>query len=295
LKANTLIGILIGLLAIFGAFLWEGGSFETLFLLPPMLIVIGGTLAAGLAGHSFELMAKIPRLFYISFTFKSTDNKKIIEQVVDYAQIARKNGILSLEKHLDEMKHPYLRKLFKICIDGADPETLERIVETELYHMNERHIKNINLFSKLGGYSPTMGIIGTVMGLISTLAAAGQEPNVLIRHIASAFIATMWGILLANIVWLPVADKLMNIHKEEMRVIKLMLEGVKSVQLGEVPSVIRAKMMTSLPMQEQLIIEEKENVSYYIPAKKLDSDDEEDKNEKQKNDKNINFDNYLNI
>lgn len=294
MKANTLVGIIIGLLAIFGAYLWEGGSFDTLFLLPPMLIVIGGTLAAGLAGHSFELMGKIPRLFYISFTFKSTDNKKIIEQIVDYSQISRKHGLLSLEKNLDEMKHPYMRKLFRICIDGATPETLEHIVETELYHMNERHMRNINLFNKLGGYSPTMGIIGTVMGLIATLAAAGQDPNVLIRHIASAFIATMWGILLANIVWLPVADKLMNIHKEETKVIKLMLDGVKSVQLGEVPSVIRARMLTSLPMQEQLEIEKKENVSFYIPTKKPETEEKEEKKEKNEQ-SNINFNNYLDI
>ncbi len=290
MKANTLFGIIIGLLAIFGAFLWEGGSFDTLFLLPPMIIVIGGTLAAGLAGHSFEMMARLPKLFYISFTSSSADSKKIIEQIVEYSQIARKNGILSIENHLEDMKHPYLRKLFRICIDGADPETLENIVETELYHMNERHMKNINLFNKLGGYSPTMGIIGTVMGLISTLAAAGQEPNVLIRHIASAFIATMWGILLANIVWLPVADKLTNIHKEEMRVIRLMLEGVKSVQLGEVPSVIRAKMLTSLPMSEQQIIEEKENVSYYIPAKKTEPKEDKDDNQ---DDTDIDLNNFL--
>lgn len=270
MKASTLFGIIIGLLAIFGAYLWEGGNFNTLFLLPPMLIVFGGTLAAGLAGSNFEMMAKLPKLFYISFTPKEYDYKKIIDVITAYSQIARKDGILSLENHLDEIKHPYLRKLFEICIDGADPETLEKIVETELFHINERHQKNIGLFNKLGGYSPTMGIIGTVMGLISTLAAAGQEPNVLIRHIAAAFIATMWGILMANIVWLPVADKLKLMHDEEMRVISVMLEGVKSVQLGEVPSVIRAKMLTALPMEEQVKIRETETVSYYIPSKQKD-------------------------
>lgn len=286
MKANTLVGILVGLIAIFGAFFWEGGSFDALFLVPPMLIVFGGTLAAGLAGHSFETMAKIPRLFYIAFTAPKYNYKKIIDSVVEYAQIARKNGILSMENYLDEMKQPYMKKLFRICIDGADPDTLERVVETELYHLNERHMANINLFNKLGGYSPTMGIIGTVMGLISTLASAGQEPNVLIRHIASAFIATMWGILMANIVWLPVSDKLANIHKEEIRLIKLMLEGVKSVQLGEVPSVIRAKMLTSLPMGEQEIIQENESVSYFIPVKK---DEPAKKDEKDDDDANYNF------
>lgn len=262
-KASTLAGIIIGLVAIFGAFLWEGGTVDTLFMLPPMIIVIGGTLAAGAAGSSFEMMAKLPKLFYITISSKDYDFNRIIEQIVDYAQKARKEGILSLENKLDRLDHPYLRKLFQICIDGADPDTLEQIVETEMFHITERHHKNRNLFTKMGGYSPTMGIIGTVMGLISVLASAGEDPNVLIHHIAMAFIATMWGILLANLVWLPISDKLKVLHDDEMQLYKLMMDGVKAVQLGEVPSVIRAKLLTALPMEEQERISKYKMVSFY--------------------------------
>jgi chemotaxis protein MotA len=251
MRASTLIGIVVGLVAIFGAFLWEGGTVDALFMLPAMLIVFGGTLAAGLAGTSFGQMAKMPRLFFYSLNPKQYDTKAIVNQIVEFSYIARREGILSLESRLDEVEHPFLRKLFGICIDGVDPDSLKNIVESEVEHISERHEANIGLFSKLGGYSPTMGIIGTVMGLIATLAAAGEDPNVLIRHISSAFIATMWGILMANIVWLPIADKLRTLHNAEMELFSIMLDGTYSIQAGEMPSVIRAKLASAFPLKEQ--------------------------------------------
>ncbi len=251
MKASTLIGILFGLIAIFGAFLWEGGTIETLFMLPAMTIVFGGTLAAGLAGSSMKQMAKIPQLFKLSISPPHYNLDEIINQIVYFSGVARREGLLAIEPLLKKAKHPFLKKLFEICIDGADPQTLQEIVETEIHHITERHNANINLFVKMGGYSPTMGIIGTVMGLISTLAAAGSDPNVLIHHIASAFIATMWGILMANIVWLPIGDKLKLLHNQEMQILQVMLTGVYAVQLGETPSVIRSRLISAYPLSEQ--------------------------------------------
>src|SRR3989339_64469 len=251
MKASTLFGILCGFVAIFGAFLWEGGTLGALIMLPAMLIVFGGTLAAGMAGSSMAQVAKMPRLFYISFFPESYNIKEIIEQIVEFSVVARKEGILSLESRLKFVKHPYLKKLFQLCIDGADPDTIVRIVDSDMNYITLRHNANINFFIKMGGYSPTMGIIGTVMGLIATLAAAGSDPNILIHHIASAFIATMWGIFMANIVWLPVGDKLKSLHEHEMTLLHVMLDGAYSVQLGEMPSVIRAKLMSAFPLVEQ--------------------------------------------
>jgi len=250
-KASTLIGILIGFAAIFGAFIWEGGSLDTLIMWPAMTIVFVGTLAAGTAGTSFEQLAKMPSLIKLSFSPPVYDKEKIIVQMSDFAYIARKEGILSIENQFSKIEHPFLRKLFRICIDGADPGTLHSIAETELSFITERHNKNINFFIKLGGYSPTMGIIGTVMGLIATLAAAGSDPTVLIHHIASAFIATMWGIFMANIVWLPIGDKLKTIHEDEMQLMQVFLDGVHSVLLGETPSVVRSKLISAFPLNEQ--------------------------------------------
>lgn len=254
MKSSTLFGLFIGIIAIFGAYLWEGGSIDTLFMLPAMVIVFGGTLAAGLSGTSWKIFSKLPKLFLIAAKPKHYDVVEIIGQIVEFSYVVRRKGILAVDKYLIVARHPFLKKLFQICIDGADPQTLKKIVEMEIYHLSERHNENINLFVKLGGYSPTMGIIGTVMGLISTLASAGADPNQLIHHIASAFIATMWGIVMANVVWLPISDKLRTMHDEEVRMMRIMAEGVEAVQTGEMPIVIKSKLASTLPhhLQEKI-------------------------------------------
>jgi chemotaxis protein MotA len=252
MKASTLIGIVLGVVAIFGSFLLEGGTFDALWVLPAIIIVFGGTLAAALAGSSFAQFGKIPRLLSIAFFPPDFEIHRIIDQIVSFAAVARREGILGLERRKNEIKHPFLRKLFEVSIDGADPATLLSTAETDMDFITERHLTNIALFTKMGGYSPTMGIIGTVMGLISTLAAAGSDPTVLIHHIATAFIATMWGIFMANLVWLPISDKLRTLHGEEMQLLRVMTAGVHSVQLGETPSVVRAKLMSALPLSEQV-------------------------------------------
>jgi chemotaxis protein MotA len=251
MKSSTLIGIILGTVAILGSFLFEGGKAEYLFLIPPMVIVIVGTLSAGLAGHSFAVIKKIPLLLKLTIVPPEYDVKGIISQIVNFSAIARREGLLALELQISKSKHPYLKKLLENVIDGADPESIEQLVDNELVTITERHMVYIGFFNKLGGYSPTMGIIGTVMGLISTLASVGSEPAVLIANIASAFIATLWGIFMANIVWLPVADKLRFLHDEEMQVLNIIINGVKSIQRGDIPMVIHAKLVSALPLSEQ--------------------------------------------
>lgn len=251
MKTSTLFGILFGLIAIFGAFIWEGGAVSSLFLLPPMIIVFGGTLAAGFSGTSFHRMLQLPNLLRMAIFPPKYDMEKLINHVVHFSTITRRDGILAVESYLEEVEHPFLKKMFEIALEGADPDTLHQIVETEISYITHRHNANIELFFKLGGYSPTMGIIGTVMGLISTLASAGNEPTVLIRHIASAFIATMWGIVMANVFWLPVGDKLRSLHNEEIYLLEVLLTGVIGVQHNETPTVLRSRLISAFPLSQQ--------------------------------------------
>ncbi|HYF03716.1 MAG TPA: MotA/TolQ/ExbB proton channel family protein [Patescibacteria group bacterium] len=251
-KNSSLIGIAIGFAAIFGAFWLEGGAFRSLFLIPAMLIVLGGTFAAAITGSSLEHFLKIPELMRTAFFPKVYSRNDIINQVIYISSVARRSGLIGLEKHLKEVEHPFLKKLFQTCVDGAEPEVVMHVAETEIDFLTARHQANIGLFTKMGGYSPTMGIIGTVMGLISTLAAAGGDPNELIRHIASAFIATLWGIFMANIVWLPIADRLRMLHNEEVLLMQIIAEGARAVQLGQTPSVIRAKLASALPPHDRI-------------------------------------------
>ena len=254
MKTNTLFGIILGIAAIFGAYLLEGGKLESLLSVSPMIIVLGGTFAAGLAGTSFKTVATIPTLVKIILFPKEYDFKQIVDQLVYFSQISRREGILALENKLDTIKYPFLRKMVEISTDGSDPQTLEQIFRTEIGFITERHYSHINLFAKFAGYSPTMGIIGTVMGLILTFANAGEDINTLIQHIGTAFIATMWGIFMANIVWLPISDRLKFLHDEEMQAYELMLLGVQGLMIGQTPTVIHSRLVSIFPITEQIEI-----------------------------------------
>jgi len=249
--STTLFGIILGFVAILGSFFWEGGSPETLFLLPAITIVIGGTLAAGITGTSFQVFARLPVLLRITISPKQYNWMALLDKIILLSSQARKSGILTLEESVNKIEHPFMRKMFLVMIDGIDNQNLLNIAEFELSSITERHFENISFLNKLGGYSPTMGIIGTVMGLIATFAAAGSDPNVLIHHIASAFIATLWGIFMANIVWLPLADKLRYLHDAEMKLNNFILNGISAIQIGDTPSVIMMKLAAAFPASEQ--------------------------------------------
>ena len=251
MKSTTIIGILLGFVAILGSFLWEGGSLAILFMLPAITIVIGGTLAAGITGSSFSMVAKLPKLFILTVKYKDYNWLNILDSLIKLAAQTRKHGLLAIEDSVLKMEHPFMKKMFMIMIDGVDQENLANIAEFELQSIADRHNENILLFNKLGGYSPTMGIIGTVMGLIGTFMAPGGDPAELIHHIATAFIATLWGIFMANIVWLPIADKLKVMHEQEIRLNHFILNGIISIQMGDTPTITMIKLAAAFPASQQ--------------------------------------------
>lgn len=246
---GTIGGLLLGFASIFGSFMLEGGSAGALILLPAMIIVFGGTFAAALIGTTFKKFSAFWKLIHLVIRPPQFDTQQTIDELVNYATIARKEGLLVLEKEIENIGSPFLKKLMQMAVDGTEPDDLRSIAEMEVHYISERHAQGSGLFQRMGGYSPTMGIIGTVMGLIATLAAAGEDPNELIRHIASAFIATLWGVLMANLVWLPIADKLKQIHAEEQFMLEMNIVSVISLQRGESPSVIRSKLKSMLPQR----------------------------------------------
>jgi len=251
-KSSTLGGLLLGVLSIFGAFFWEGGAFEALFLIPPIVVVFGGTFAAIIIGFGFDRFKNIIRLMYMAYFPTNYNVKGLINNLVDLSIMSRKEGLLAVEKKLDRLEYVFPKKLVKYVIDGTDAESLENLAALEIRAMQERHYSNIFIFTKMGGYAPTMGIIGTVMGLIMTLAHAGGDPNSLIKNIATAFIATLWGVFSANIIWLPIGDKLKKCHLEEKHMMEISLEGILALQSGEIPSVVKARLISLLPQKEQL-------------------------------------------
>jgi len=250
-KYGAIAGLVLGLFSIFGSFFYEGGSFVALFLLPPLVIVFGGTFAATIIGFGLEKFNNIWFLIRLAYSPREYDVVIIINMMVEFAIKARKEGLLILEKELETMPYFFPRKLLKFAIDGTDPESLQNIAAIEMKAMQDRHYSNVFVFMKMGGYAPTMGILGTVMALITTLAKAGGDPNALIHGIAVAFIATLWGVFTANIFWLPIADKLKECHLEEKHMMEISLEAVLAIESGEIPSVIRARLISMLPQKKQ--------------------------------------------
>ena len=250
-KFGAINGLFLGLVSIFGAFILEGGSMQALFLVAPLLIVFGGTFSAAIIGFGFEKFIRIFSLMKMAYFPRQYNLIKLINTYVGFSIKARKEGLLSIEKSIDELDYLFPRKLIRFAVDGTDPQSLENLALLELKAMQDRHFSNIFIFSKMGGYAPTMGILGTVMALIMTLANAGSDPNVLIKSIATAFIATLWGVFTANIIWLPIGDKLKKCHLEEKHMMEISLEGALALQSGEVPSILKARLISMLPQKEQ--------------------------------------------
>jgi len=250
-NSGSLYGLLIGIVAIFGAYFLEGGSFGALFLLPAMLIVFGGTFSATIIGVGFKKFKKIFHLMRMAYFPPKYDIKKMISGFVLLSQKSRQDGILAMEAQIPKLMYQFPKKMVHMIMDGTDIDSLENIAMGEIRATQNRHYSNISIFNKMGGYAPTMGIIGTVMGLIMTLANAGKDPTTLIHSIASAFIATLWGILSANLLWLPIADRLKECHLEEKQMMELSLEGILAIHSGEIPSIVKQRLMSLLPAKDQ--------------------------------------------
>jgi len=238
----TIGGLILGVGAIAVAFALEGGNLGAITQAPPMIIVIGGTFGAATISTSFKTIKNIPTLLRIAFFGQSPDHMKTIRQITALAEKARREGVLGLEANLREIREPFFKKAVQLVIDGTEATTLRQILETEVNYIAERHHNGIGLFKALGGFSPTLGIIGTVLGLIHTLSST-DDASRMATAIAGAFIATLWGIGMANLCYLPIGDKLRMRHEEEAANLDLIIEGVIAIQSGDNPRVIRTRLM----------------------------------------------------
>jgi chemotaxis protein MotA len=166
---------------------------------------------------------------------------QLAQQLLEFAEKARRDGILSLEDTVEDLEDDTLRKGLRLVVDGTESEILVEVLESDIAILEQKKMEDANLFETAGGFSPTMGIIGTVMGLVLVLGRLGADMNELGRSIATAFIATLYGIGLANLFWLPVANKLKSQVKMFRLEKQLIIVGVRSIQQGESPALVREK------------------------------------------------------
>jgi len=237
----SLIGIILAFVAIVGGNSLEGGSITALLNGPAALIVIGGTLAAALLQTPLSAFARsLVIIRWIIFPPR-IDLARGIDNVVTWSLIARKDGLLGLESVADTELDPYARKGLQLLVDGAEPEAIRSILEVDFLTQESRDIQAAKVFECMGGYAPTIGIIGAVMGLIHVMGNLAN-PSQLGSGIAVAFIATIYGVASANLVLLPTANKLKAIAHRQARYREMMLEGILSIAEGENPRSIELKL-----------------------------------------------------
>jgi chemotaxis protein MotA len=210
-----------------------------------MLIVFGGTIGVTRAtGMMKDFTASLSAVVR-AFTGKAVDPEDSVGTVVAFAETARREGLLALEEQAKSVEDPFLRKGIELAVDGTDPDELREILEAEIRSKRQHEKVPAKFFADMGAFSPTLGIIGTVLGLIHVLENL-SNPDELGHLIAGAFVATLWGVLSANVFWLPISKKLARLAELEIRQMELVVEGVLSVQAGSNPRVVEQKLLSFL-------------------------------------------------
>ncbi|MDS1029863.1 flagellar motor protein [Bacillota bacterium LX-D] len=238
-------GILFGIISIVIGYLLEGGEIGSLFQVTAAMIVFGGTIGATAVGYSVSELKNLPKILQVALFGKEPDLIGTIDTIVKLAVKARKEGLIALESDLEKVDNQFLKKGLQLVVDAADPTMVKNSMELSIYATEQRHKVGIGIFEAAGGYAPTMGIVGTVMGLVHVLSSL-NEPESLGGAIAVAFIATLYGISSANLLWLPIAAKLKNKSHKETMVMEMMIEGVLAIQAGENPMFIQARLTNFL-------------------------------------------------
>jgi chemotaxis protein MotA len=246
LKQITAVGIAFAAVALLLAVILEGGNPMGLFNIPALLIVVGGTMGVTMASTRMEQVSRIPKLYGTAIKGSTLEPHKAVQQMVGLAEKARREGLLSLENELESIDDAYTRKGIQLVVDGTDSELVTTILQSEIDGMSQRHGENAKLFATAGGFAPTLGIIGTVLSLVHVLENLA-DPSSLGHSIAGAFLATLYGVGSANLVFLPVSNKLKELSHEEVNYRNMLLDAVLAIQAGENPRMLGERLETFLP------------------------------------------------
>lgn len=237
----SIFGILLSLTAIIGGQLLEGGRISSLIQVTAFLIVIGGTAGACMLQYSLPVFLQGARMLRWVIFPPTIWLEDIIQQVLNWGFTARRGGLLSLEPFLAELQDPFVKKGLQMLVDGAEPEKLREAMDVDMNAYSEHFRMAARIWESAGGYSPTIGILGAVMGLIHVMENL-SDPSKLGSGIAVAFVATIYGVGAANLFFLPIANKLKFIIGREMVKREMVVEGLVAIANGENPRLIETKL-----------------------------------------------------
>jgi len=248
---TSIIGIILGIIAVGLGMIFKGVSVSVLLNPAAILIIIVGTIASVVIAFPTSEIKKVPKLFGVIFKEQNVPKvEELIPLFVEWANIARREGLLALEAKIVEIDDSFLRNGLSLAIDGQTQEFIRDVMTEEIQAMEERHQANATIFTQAGTYAPTLGVLGAVVGLI---AALGNMENVseLGQAISAAFVATLLGIFTGYVLWHPFANKLKRKSKEEVKIRYIMIEGVLSILEGQAPRAIEQKLASYIPESER--------------------------------------------
>ncbi|MEJ6950223.1 motility protein A [Natronospora cellulosivora (SeqCode)] len=240
----TIIGVILGVVLLGGSIIL-GGNPIIFVSLQSFLIVIGGTISGTMVSYSLKDLSNIPQLIKIAVKSTTMNSNQIIEILVEFAEKARREGLLALEQEVLEIDDVFLQKGIQLVVDGTDPELVRNILETKLTFLEERHAKSRGIMETMGSLSPAFGMIGTLIGLIQMLSLL-DDADGLGMGMAVALITTLYGALAANLIFIPLANKLKVKSEEEILLKEVMIEGILSIQAGENPRIVEEKLFAFL-------------------------------------------------
>lgn len=256
MEKSTVIGLIAGFISVFVGMILKGAPLSSMNNPAAFLIIIGGTFACLFNAFPMETVAKLPTLFKLLFRAENDGSKvELVKLFVELSQLARREGILALEGRIADIEDPFFRNGLSMVIDGMDPDFVSDVLDAELAVMEERHAEARSILTQAGTYAPTLGVLGAVVGLIAALADL-SDVNRLGHAISAAFIATILGIFTGYVIWLPFANKLKVKSANEIAHKRMIIEGILSLQAGDSPTAIQAKLMVFIPQSERGELEE---------------------------------------
>ncbi len=246
----TLIGFAISLIALLAFMILEGADPMSLLFLPAIVLVIFATFGAAASSFTMDDLKKLPGWFKMgALPAKVAPASDQIAILVSLAEKARKEGLLALEAQVKDIDDPFLKRGLQMGIDGTDPEELRTVLEGEISAKKAEDKVAAKFFNAMGGYAPTIGIVGCIVGLINVMGNL-SDPASLGPMIAAAFVATLWGVMAANFWFLPMGAKILRVSELQAAQMELLVEGITEIQAGTSPRAVRQKLTALVPPSE---------------------------------------------
>lgn len=247
------LGTLLGIVSGFGLVIIAmsmGGGLSAFINAPSIMIVCGGTMGAVLINYPISDVLGVIKVAKNAFFSEEIKTKKIMEMLIEMSKVSRREGILGLEKTLKDIKDPFFVKGMTLMIDGIEPAKLSELLDTEVEYIEERHRLGAEIFMTMGNFAPAMGMIGTLIGLVKMLMQM-DDPSSIGPSMAVALITTFYGVILANLVFIPISGKLRTRSAKELAMKQLVMSGILSVQSGDNPRMLEQKLHSFVSPKER--------------------------------------------